>query len=69
MVYASSRAGAVQVAQDKGVEVTKRIEIGDPDEIGAARLKEEAAVPGAEEAGSGVDSRPAFSRPKRPGKR
>jgi hypothetical protein len=67
MLYASSRANVVYVAQDEGVEVAKRIEIGAPDEIGDERLKEVMAPPAGDEAGSGA--RQGFARPKRPGKR
>ena len=67
MLYASSRANVVHVAKDEGVEVSKRIEIGAPDEIVEQRLKEEMAPAAGQDTGSG--GRQGFARPKRPGKR
>lgn len=68
MLYASSRRNVVQVAQEEGVELTKRIEIGEPDEIGADRLRDLAAE-GGEDAGASTGASQGFARPKRPGKR
>jgi hypothetical protein len=72
MLYASSRANVVHVAKDEGVEVSKRIEIGAPDEIAEERLREEVA-PSESESGAatpaGGATRQGFARPKRPGKR
>jgi twinfilin len=67
MLYAASRANVVYVAKDEAVEVSKRIEIGAPDEIDEQRLKEEMEPSAGEGAGSGA--RQGFARPKRPGKR
>ncbi|KAF7504071.1 hypothetical protein GJ744_002836 [Endocarpon pusillum] len=72
MLYASSRASVVHVARDEGVEVTKRIEIGSPDEVVEERLNEETAPSGgaaAAEDGGSVAVKPGFARPRRPGKR
>ncbi len=76
MLYASSRANVVQVARDEGVEVSKRIEIGAPDEIGEDRLEEEVAPSGGGGGGAAAaaednksGTRQGFARPKRPGKR
>lgn len=67
MLYASFRANVVYVAKDENVEVSKRIEIGDPDEIDEQRLTEETAPAAGQDAGSGAKQ--GFARPKRPGKR
>lgn len=72
MLYASFRANVVHVARDEGVEVTKRMEIGSPDEMGEDRLKEETVASGsaaAAEDGGSVAVKAGFARPKRPGKR
>jgi len=63
MVYASSRRSALQLAQNEGVEVAKKIEASTPDEITEERLREE--VNPVQETGA----KQAFARPKRPGKR
>ena len=78
MLYASSRSSVLEAARNEGVEVGKRLEIGEPGEIGAARFREEledaggnGGVGGGEEgAGAGAGAgRGGFARPKRPGKR
>ncbi|KPI39429.1 Twinfilin [Cyphellophora attinorum] len=70
MVYASSRSGVLEAAKSEGVEVSKRLEAGDPEEITAQRLDEEVAAAGGGNAESGTSTpRGGFSRPKRPGKR
>lgn len=67
MVYASARASVLQVAKTEGVNVTKRLEAGDVDEITEARLADEVGVTSA--AQEPAASKQGFARPKRPGKR
>jgi twinfilin-like protein len=67
MLYASSRAGLLKLAESEGVDIAKRIEISEPSEIGSDRLKEELEVPRAEDGASGA--RQGFARPKRPGRK
>jgi len=67
MLYASCRAGLLELAKGEGVVVAKRIEIGEPSEIGADRLKEELEAPKAEDSNGGA--RQGFARPKRPGRK
>lgn len=74
MLYASTRAHVLELARAEGVEVRRRLEIGEPDEIAQDRLKEELEV--AEEnhdhpttTTAGTSARQGFARPKRPGKR
>ncbi|ERF71237.1 hypothetical protein EPUS_08155 [Endocarpon pusillum Z07020] len=71
MLYASMRGSVVHVARDEGVEVSKRIEIGSPDEMGEERLREETAAAGSAAAddGGSVALKAGFARPRRPGKR
>jgi len=83
MIHASSRLGMTKVAGWEGVEIVKRLEAGDPEELGAERLEEEVkaliaaagvtgdvAGGGGDEEGSGTATpRGGFARPKRPGKR
>ena len=78
MLYASSRGSVLEAARAEGVEVGKRLEIGEPGEIGAQRFREEledacgsGGLGGGEEgAGAGAGAgRGGFARPKRPGKR
>ena len=72
MLYASSRSSVLDAARGEGVEIGKRLEIGEPGEIGAQRFREEledagnGGTGGGEEGGVG---RGGFARPKRPGKR
>ena len=65
MVYASSRAFVVKIAEGEGVEIAKRIEAGGPEEVTEERLRDE-ALPKTEEVAGGKQG---FARPKRPGKR
>ena len=85
MIHASSRLGMTKLAGWEGVEIVKRLEAGDPDELGGGRLDEEVkalsaaagvtgGVVGAGDEGSAPGSgtgtpRGGFARPKRPGKR
>ena len=74
MLYASFRLSVVQAARDEGVEVTKRMEIGSPDEIGEDRLKDEVVPLGsgaaaADDGGGSGAAKQGFARPKRPGRR
>ncbi|ETN39126.1 uncharacterized protein HMPREF1541_05349 [Cyphellophora europaea CBS 101466] len=66
MVYASSRSGVLDAAKSGGVEVSKRLEAGDPEEITEQRLNDEAGVSGGADAGA---AKSGFARPKRPGRR
>jgi len=67
MVYASARAGVLQVAKSEGVNVTKRLEAGDADEITESRLADEV---GSKNTTQEVPaSKQGFAKPKRPGKR
>ena len=66
MLYASSRNGVLEIAKGEGVVVGKRIEAGDPDEVGVERLAEEVGTKAADNAGQ---SKHGFSKPKRPGRR
>jgi len=67
MVYASARISVLAAAQAEGVNVTKRLEAGDVDEITEERLADEAGVSSAtQDTGA---SKQGFARPKRPGKR
>lgn len=82
MVYASSRLGVVKLASGEGVEVVRKLEAGDPEDLQGGRLEDEVkslvAAAGASGDGNGDDSAPGsgtatprggFARPKRPGKR
>ena len=66
MLYASSRNGVLEVARGEGVVVGKRLEAGDPEEVGASRLSEEIGGGKAAEEGG---TKSGFARPKRPGRR
>ena len=66
MVYASSRSGVLEAAKSAGVDVSKRLEAGDPTEVTEQRLNDEAGVSGAADAGA---AKSGFARPKRPGRR
>ena len=66
MLYASSRNGVLEIAKAEGVIVGKRLEAGDPSEVGVQRLEEEAGVKAVDDS---AQSKQAFSRPKRPGRR
>ena len=66
MLYASSRNGVLEIAKGEGVVVGKRIEAGDPEEVGVERLAEEVGTKAVDNAGQ---SKQAFSKPKRPGRR
>lgn len=63
MVYASSRNNIVSLAKDEGLDVSKRIEAGEPDDITESRLREE-MEPKVE-----AETKQGFARPKRPGRR
>ena len=67
MVYASARAGVLQLVKSEGVDVTKRIEQGDAGDITEQRLADEAGVNNA--ASEAPTVKQGFSKPKRPGKR
>jgi twinfilin len=81
MIHASSRLGMTKIAGWDGVEIVKRLEAGDPEELGGGRLEEEikalvaaagvtGGIDGGNEEGSGTATpRGGFARPKRPGKR
>lgn len=70
MVYASSRNGVIEIAKGEGVDVSKRMEAGEPEDISESRLKEEAGISNtAESTSAGASARGGFARPKRPGKR
>lgn len=67
MVYASTRASVLQLAKSEGVNVTKRLEAGDPDEVTEQRLADEAGLNSASlETGA---PKQGFAKPKRPGRR
>ncbi|EXJ95508.1 hypothetical protein A1O1_00630 [Capronia coronata CBS 617.96] len=80
MVYASSRRGVLQIADEEGVKVLKTLEAGEPDDL-VGRLDDEVkalAGPSEDAEADGKDAAPAstagpartgFARPKRPGKR
>ncbi|KAL9111275.1 MAG: hypothetical protein Q9227_004354 [Pyrenula ochraceoflavens] len=63
MVYASSRNSVVQLAKDEDVEVSKRIEVGGPEDVTETSLRDE-VMPKAE-----TETKQGFARPKRPGRR
>lgn len=63
MIYASSRNNIVSLAKEEGFEVSKRIEAGEPEDVTESRLKEE-MEPKVE-----AETKQAFARPKRPGRR
>jgi twinfilin len=65
MLFASSRSNILLIAKDEGVEVAKRLEASDPDDVSEEVLRAEAVAQNAEAA----DEKKAFSRPKRPGRR
>ena len=71
MLYASSRNGALLIAKAEGVEVSKRIEAGAPDELDEHRLSGEIKSSETEDSSgpSAGTARQGFARPKRPGKR
>ncbi len=66
MLYASSRNGVLEIAKSEGVVVGKRLEAGDPEEVGVERLAEEV---GAKAVNNDGQSKQGFSKPKRPGRR
>ena len=61
MVYASSRSQLVTLAQNAGLEISKRLEASSPDEWSAEALAGEFQEQKVESKG--------FARPKRPGRR
>jgi len=71
MVYASARASVLQAAKGEGVNVTRRLEQGDADEVTETRLREEVGMKSEGEDGAAptTSSRQGFAKPKRPGKR
>ncbi|KAK5956574.1 Twinfilin-1 [Knufia fluminis] len=69
MVYASARASVLQAAKGEGVNVTRRLEQGDNDEVGEQRLKDEVGISVGEGGNAAPTSRQGFAKPKRPGKR
>jgi twinfilin-like protein len=63
MLYASSRAGIVNLAQkEAGLAIAKKIEASEPEEVGMEDIEEEEVRPK-------VEVKRAFERPKRPGRR
>lgn len=62
MLYASSRMGVIAVAE-KGaaLKIVKKIEASDPDELSPESIEEEFKPK--------VETKKAFDRPKRPGRR
>lgn len=62
MLYASSRQGVIAVAE-KGaaLKIVKKIEASDPDELSPKSIEEEFKPK--------VETKKAFDRPKRPGRR
>ena len=65
MVYASARAGVLQVIESEGLKITKRLEQGDTDEISEERLSQEVGL----QANDSATVKQAFAKPKRPGRR
>ncbi|KAK0659500.1 Twinfilin-1 [Lasiodiplodia hormozganensis] len=62
MVYAASRGFAIHLAEkEASIEIHKRLEFSNPDEIGATTIDEEFAPKEEKKTG--------FSKPKRPGRR
>lgn len=61
MVYASSRAYLVTVAEQAGLIIAKKLEASDPNDISESSIEEEFKVK--------VEVKKAFDRPKRPGRR
>ncbi|KKK13507.1 hypothetical protein ARAM_003524 [Aspergillus rambellii] len=62
MLYASSRNHALQVAEQQGLKISKKIEASSPDEITGERLHEEVNPP------QNAGLRQGFARPRRPGR-
>ncbi|OJI99364.1 hypothetical protein ASPVEDRAFT_38791 [Aspergillus versicolor CBS 583.65] len=62
MLFASSRMYALQVAEQQGLKVSKKIEAGAPDEVTGERLHEEVNPP----QNDGI--RRGFAKPRRPGR-
>ncbi|KAL2864460.1 twinfilin [Aspergillus lucknowensis] len=62
MLYASSRMYGLQLAEEQGLKVSKKIEAGSPDEITGERLHEEVNPP------QNDGLRRGFAKPRRPGR-
>ncbi|KAL4871156.1 hypothetical protein BDV12DRAFT_38372 [Aspergillus spectabilis] len=62
MLYASSRMYALQIAEEQGLKVSKKIEAGTPDEITGDRLHEEVHP------SQNANLRQGFAKPRRPGR-
>ncbi|KAI9375624.1 hypothetical protein BJX61DRAFT_531458 [Aspergillus egyptiacus] len=62
MLYASSRMYALQLAEEQGLKVSKKIEAGSPDEVTGERLHEEVNPP------QNNNLRQGFAKPRRPGR-
>ncbi|KAL2856889.1 hypothetical protein BJX68DRAFT_263421 [Aspergillus pseudodeflectus] len=62
MLYASSRMHGLQVAEEQGLKVLKKIEAGSPDEVSGERLHEEVNPP------QNDGLRRGFAKPRRPGR-
>ncbi|KAL4883463.1 hypothetical protein BJY04DRAFT_25882 [Aspergillus karnatakaensis] len=62
MLYASSRMYALQVAEEQGLNISKKIEAGTPDEVTGDRLHEEVHPP------QNANLRQGFAKPRRPGR-
>ena len=67
MIYASARASVLQAAKGEGVNVTKRLEQGDRDEVTVDRLASEVGIKSADAAEASTSR--GFAKPKRPGRR
>ncbi|OCL05850.1 actin depolymerizing protein [Glonium stellatum] len=62
MLYAASRGIVIQIAQNEaGITIAKRIEATNPDEVTAQTIEDEFKQQ--------AETKTAFARPKRPGKR
>ncbi|KAL6231947.1 hypothetical protein BDW75DRAFT_29984 [Aspergillus navahoensis] len=62
MLYASSRMYALQVAEEQGLKISKKIEASTPDEVTGERLHEKVNPP----QNNGL--RQGFAKPRRPGR-
>ncbi|KAL4780163.1 hypothetical protein BJX76DRAFT_56239 [Aspergillus varians] len=62
MLFASSRMYALQVAEEQGLKISKKIEAGSPDEVTGERLHEEVNPP------QNDNLRRGFAKPRRPGR-
>ena len=65
MVYSTSKRSVLEVARNEGVDVSKSIEVGGPEEVTAEMLRNEVQP----KSDGAAASKQGFARPKRPGKR